>query len=132
MTGVGVSVSQDFVVFLAGLQGGTVSYQVGRGLEGKVVSFNYREVSGDLYLAVVTSLGQGRLGTVRRQVSGQVTTVEAPDLPGPGVGLTSTSSWPAPLATAFWSVAPDRSQVWSRLRNSSFIHFFKVYVVLGS
>ena len=92
MTGVGVSVSQDFVVFLAGLQGGAVSYQVGRGLEGKVVSFNYREVSGDLYLAVVTSLGQGRLGTVRRQVSGQVTTVEAPDLPGPGVGLTSTTS----------------------------------------
>ena len=46
---------------------------------------------------------------------------------------TSTSSWPAPLATAFWSVAPDPSQVWSRLvRNSSFIHFFKVYVVLGS
>ena len=65
MTGVGVSVSQDFVVFLAGLQGGAVSYQVGRGLEWKVVSFNYREVSGDLYLAVVTSLGQGRLGTVR-------------------------------------------------------------------
>lgn len=52
------------------------------------------------YLAVVTSLGQGRLGTVRGQVSGQVTTVEAPDLPGPGVGLTSTTTSRPPGLTS--------------------------------
>ena len=34
-----VPVAQEvFLVFLAGLQDGTVSYQVGCGLEGKVVS----------------------------------------------------------------------------------------------